>query len=138
MPSLHAIRRVYTKSLGLGNCALLVWKHGVHVLGGYLENWAYHGQTQQLRFPLQPDWRSLPSLTRLNPIAWFVSLGLCLVVRHGLRASARSLSGCHTPDGTNLVPVLLTWHITLQPTPPSQETSISVWITWGGLGEVTG
>jgi hypothetical protein len=54
---------------GWGNDVLFVWKHEVHVLEWLLHpelGWACNAPIQHLRFPLQPDWRVLPQLARLN------------------------------------------------------------------------
>jgi hypothetical protein len=63
-----------------GNDVLLVWKHGVHALGRLLnlKKWARHGQTQQLRFPVLPNWGTLLLVTRLNRLFLFVTWGYSL------------------------------------------------------------
>jgi hypothetical protein len=62
------------------------------------------------------------------------------MLRHGLGARARSLDWCAhllrrgTPDGMNLVPVLLTWHSTLYNRHPlhtiATYTYCSFWEDW--------
>jgi hypothetical protein len=67
-----------------------VWKHGVHALGWQpnLEKWRYHGPTQQLHFPMQPDWRTLPPVTWINHYIFYCFRG----VMGGAEAWARSMS----------------------------------------------
>jgi hypothetical protein len=62
-------------------------------------------------FPLQPDWTTLPPLTRLHRYMLVCIKGFMV----GVEAWAGCMSslGCHTPDRMNLAPMLLTWRSTL-------------------------
>jgi hypothetical protein len=103
---------------GWGNNALLVWKHGVHVLECllHLQTWTCHGPSHQLHYPMQPDWRSLHLVHGSTTTCLFVSgvYGWCGGMGW-VRELAHSIGvhTCHNPDCMNLVPVLLTWHSTL-------------------------
>jgi hypothetical protein len=102
-----------------------VWKHDVHVLGWLLklEIWAYYDSTHKLRFPLQPDWRTLP-LTRLDHYNFcLASWGSWVVLRHGpWSMSLLTPLSCTTATLSCmiLVPVLL------QPDPYTRKPHASI------------
>jgi hypothetical protein len=71
MPSLHAPWRSDSSILGGGAMFYLCGNMDVSGRLLNLDIWPYHGSTQQLRFVLQPDWRTVCCLLHNSTTTFF-------------------------------------------------------------------